>query len=1117
MIGYEVSVKEEVVVGSCPKFCQLPVFLLSLSSLVFAADGYQPKISEKSPDAERAIKGFKIPAGTRVELFAAEPMIANPVTFCFDDKGRAFVAETFRQQKGVEDNRGHMNWLIDDLAAQTVADRLAFFKKYMKDDVQKWAAEHDRIRLIEDTDGDGVADKSTVYADGFNAIEEGTGAGLLAIDNDLFFTCIPKLWKLTDTTGSGVADKRVPLYDGFGVRVAFRGHDMHGLVLGPDGRIYFSIGDRGYNVELKNGGRLIHPDQGAVFRCEIDGSNLEEFCTGLRNPQELAFDEFGNLFTGDNNSDSGDRARWVYLTEGSDTGWRMYYQYLDDRGPWNREKLWHTAHAGQAAYIVPPIAHFADGPSGLAYYPGTGLDDKYQGHFFLADFRGQASNSGVRTFSLVSKGASFELVNAEQFIWSVLVTDVDFGYDGGVYFLDWVDGWDGSSKGRLYRLRDEKYGQTAAVKDVTHLMREGFDGKEPGKLAALLSHPDYRVRLRAQIALAKKHAVVELVAAATKGADLHSRLHGIWGIGQLARQKPDELKPLLSLLEDTDPEVRVQMARVCGDANYQPAGPALAKLVKDSNPRVQLLAAIALGKLKFKPAVKSLLEVLAEDDNRDPTLRHGIVMGLAGCATREELVATARMPLPAIRLGAVVALRRMGNPGLTAFLADTDPVVVTEAVRAIHDLHLVQELPAVAKLLGQPGLTDAATRRVLSANYQLGTMENATAVAAFVGNPLNEDHLRLEALRELDSWNSPGPLDRVTNEYQPLPKRQVDIAAVARPWLGAIFSGSPKIREVGTQLAAHHGIADVEPYLIQILKNANQSGPTVRVAALAALRSLKSPQLAESVELALNDSEPDLRSEARRVLSSIDPVRAVKSLASAASSSSIHEQQDAVRLLADLKRDDADAVLVDWMTKLLAGKAAPEVQLDLLNAAQARKTAPLLAKAEAYDKARPADDHLRDYREALVGGDVTRGRDIFFGRSDVSCRRCHKINGSGGDVGPDLSKIGLDKKRDYLLESIVDPNKQIAKGFETAILEMADGKVYAGIIKRDDDQHLHLQQPDGQVVIIDKSQIEERATGKSGMPEDLVKKMTKADIRDLVEYLSTLKTSDAAEHGHKEN
>jgi len=106
---------------------------------------------------------------------------------------------------------------------------------------------------------------------------------------------------------------------------------MHGLVLGPDGRIYFSIGDRGYNVLTSEGRQLVRPDTGAVFRCERDGSQLEVFAYGLRNPQELAFDDFGNLFTGDNNSDSGDKARWVNVVEGGDTGWQMYYQYLPDQ------------------------------------------------------------------------------------------------------------------------------------------------------------------------------------------------------------------------------------------------------------------------------------------------------------------------------------------------------------------------------------------------------------------------------------------------------------------------------------------------------------------------------------------------------------------------------------------------------------------------------------------------------------------------------------------------------------------------------------------------------------------------------------------------------------------
>lgn len=250
---------------------------------------YQPPIAAASKEGEQSIQGFKIPEFLKPSLVAAEPDLANPVAFCIDAQGRFYIAETFRQKKGVEDNRSHMSWLHDDLAAQSVADRVAYFKKHLGDKVNEYAKEQDRIRLLEDVDGDGVVDRATVFADGFGAIEDGTGAGLLAHDGDLFYTCIPKLYRLRDNDGDGRADVREALQDGYGVRVAFRGHDMHGLTLGPDGRIYFSIGDRGYNVLTAEGIRLKKTDTGAVFRCELDGSHLEVFAYGLVESTGIGF------------------------------------------------------------------------------------------------------------------------------------------------------------------------------------------------------------------------------------------------------------------------------------------------------------------------------------------------------------------------------------------------------------------------------------------------------------------------------------------------------------------------------------------------------------------------------------------------------------------------------------------------------------------------------------------------------------------------------------------------------------------------------------------------------------------------------------------------------------
>ncbi|MEZ6067610.1 MAG: PQQ-dependent sugar dehydrogenase [Planctomycetaceae bacterium] len=311
------------------------------TATLLSADDYRPDIKPASDEGEQAITGIKRPDGVTVELFAAEPQLANPVAIAFDEQGRVYVCETFRQQKGVEDNRSHMNWLEADLSLRSVGDRLAMFQKYLGEGVKAYGVEEDRIRRLEDTNGDGRADLDTIFAGGFRDIVEGTGAGVLAHRGNVYYTNIPRLWVLKDTDNDGVADDRDALHDGFGIRVAFRGHDMHGLTIGPDGRLYFSIGDRGYNVTTPEGKQFARPDTGAVFRCELDGSNFEVFAYGLRNPQELAFDDYGNLFTGDNNSDSGDQARWVHVVQGGDTGWRMYYQYLNDRGPWNRERIWY--------------------------------------------------------------------------------------------------------------------------------------------------------------------------------------------------------------------------------------------------------------------------------------------------------------------------------------------------------------------------------------------------------------------------------------------------------------------------------------------------------------------------------------------------------------------------------------------------------------------------------------------------------------------------------------------------------------------------------------------------------------------------------------------------------
>ncbi len=265
----------------------LALFLLGWApsaQLSFAQHGepkpYDPKVKPASAEPLEAMSRIRLPKGFQISLFAAEPMLANPVTFCLDNLNRVYVIETYRLNAGAEDDRGHMSWLDDDLASRTVADRIAMYKKHLGSGVKRLETEHDRIKLIEDLDGDGKADRSTLFADGFNHMEEGIAAGLLTRGGKVWLADIPNLWTLRDTKGTGHADERKILHTGYGVHVSFVGHDLHGLKMGPDGRLYFSIGDRGAHIET--GGRTISvPDTGAVYRCNPDGSELEVFADGV--------------------------------------------------------------------------------------------------------------------------------------------------------------------------------------------------------------------------------------------------------------------------------------------------------------------------------------------------------------------------------------------------------------------------------------------------------------------------------------------------------------------------------------------------------------------------------------------------------------------------------------------------------------------------------------------------------------------------------------------------------------------------------------------------------------------------------------------------------------------
>jgi quinoprotein glucose dehydrogenase len=1068
--------------------------------------------AEPAPDAVKAMKAFKFDQGLTVSLFASEPLLANGVAFAPDENGRWYIAESYRQERGVEDNRGHMNWLNDDIAAKSIEDRLAMMRKFYPDAAkfsEKFEQFEERVTRVEDTNGDGVADKSTIFADGFRDPLDGTGAGVIARGNEVWWTCIPNLWHFQDSNGDGKADVRDKQLTGFGVKFAFRGHDMHGLRFSPDGKLYFSIGDRGINVTSKEGRKFEEVETGSIMRCNPDGSGFEVFATGVRNPQELAFNEYGDLFTGDNNSDGGDKARFVHLVEGGDCGWRTAYQYLNDRGPWNRERLWDEKEAGNARYIIPPIANIGAGPSGLTYAPGTGLSAKYNGHFFMSDFRGGAAASVVHDILLEPKGASYRLKERDDFVKGILTTDVEFGPDGGFYVLDWVESWSGVGKGRIYKFTAKEADQTLQ-RETQKLLADGFASRGDDELLQLLGHADQRVRMGAQFAIASKGAGVApgLLKVAQSSSDQLARLHAIWALGQIAEKNVNIAGSLLGFLSDADAEVKAQAAKVLGDRRVAAAGEKLVPLLGDASSRVRFQAALALGKIGHKPAFDALIAMAAENADRDPILRHGAVMGLAGVAKPEQLAEKKSDGNAAVKNAAIVALRRLKSPLVAEFLRDSDETIVLEAARSIYDKPVPEALPALAELVNT--ITTKNPRvleRSVNANYRLGQAAHARALVRFAGNPDVPENSRREALAALADWANPDPKDRLLNLWRPLPGRGPNDAVLALgPALAPLLKDQPGgISEAAARAARDLKLKDAAQPLAELVLN-QKASTGARMAALHALKSWKDQRVPQAAQAALASKDDKLRSEGLKALAEADPASAVKSIADVLERGSVREKQGALVALAAISLPEAKNVVAALMDRLIAGQCQQEIQLDVYEAA---KKCGLNDKVQQFKASFPKEDPLANYRLSLAGGDLERGRKIFREKAEVQCLRCHKCEIGDSLVGPDLTKIGAAYDRNHLLESIVFPNAKISPGFQIVTLTTKDNQIVAGRLMKDEAGILTVETVDEQgkpkTVDVPSDKVKERVSAPSPMPENIRDQLSRWELRDLVEYLATRK------------
>src|SRR5690554_5768196 len=467
--------------------------------------------------------------GLQGELWASTELVGDPVAISVDNQGRIWTAVTNRSNNSEFDIRGYFDWVPESMSWETVEDRRDFLRRELapersaenaeripdrnNDGSHDWrdlAVAAEEVWLVQDTTGSGRADRAELFLRDFNT-EVTDVLGAIYFDDqldELFLGVAPKAWRVKDTDGDGLADRKQALSDGFGVHIGFSGHGMSGMTMGPDGRIYYGIGDVGFNYTDPTGKHWYYPNEGVIVRSEPDGSNFEVFASGVRNAHEFVFDKYGNLISVDNDGDHhGESERLVYLVDGSDSGWRINWQlgkYTDPKN--NSYKVWmderyYTPHFDdQAAHLLPPIAPHHSGPTGMVYNPGTALSEEWDEHFFVVTFVGSAARSGINAFTLEPKGASFDMTEDKEVLRGVQITGLDVGPDGALYGSDWIEGWGRNESGRIWKFYAEDNSDSRAElrEQTRQLLAEDFTGADSERLQALLSHADMRVRSKAQ-------------------------------------------------------------------------------------------------------------------------------------------------------------------------------------------------------------------------------------------------------------------------------------------------------------------------------------------------------------------------------------------------------------------------------------------------------------------------------------------------------------------------------------------------------------------------------------------------------------------------------------------
>ncbi|MCE9566133.1 MAG: c-type cytochrome [Planctomycetes bacterium] len=1033
-----------------------PLVLLLASTTLANA---QPKGGPLSP--EDALKALKVADGFQVELFAAEPMLINPTSIDVDHKGRVWVAEAVNYRR----------------------------KGFGRPIIRK---EGDRIQVLIDEKGEGKASKAVTFYQGEDLY------GPLGVcvapypdgKGQKVFVCqSPDILVFEDKDGDLKADgppkKFLTGFGGFD-----HDHGVHGINIGPDGKLYFTIGDSGPNGLQSSDKKgpiwkqnTTDCQKGTVWRCDMDGTNLELIAHNFRNNYEACVDSFGEVWLSDNDDDGNQQTRICFVMPGGNYGY----------GPRGAGQThWHEEQPG----IVHKTLRTGFGsPTGITFYEGSMFDKKYRGSLLHCD----AGPREVRWFHRKPKGAGYEL-EKELLLTSsdnwFRPSDVCVAPDGSIFVADWYDrgvgghGMGDPTDGRIYRITPKGH-KGYTIPEVK------LDTKE--NVLAALGSPNQATRALAiskLYSLDAQQALTWLAGGMMDSVDPRVAVLCYWHVGLIGDRIPVEKRPqeamigwlrfmlAASEIPELDPHViRINEAIFAHSSTPRPKlGPPESPEKVERNLKRHSIAACRemLLAARMEPVEfvqRSFYALAKRYDGQDIFYRAALNIACGTDPTRRD-----------------------------AILADFDkhfPEWDDKVADLVWELRPKSVLPRLGKLLADAKLTAMQKARIIDI---IASNDDPTAGQSML-EVLKSDAAPEVKARAIDSLKL----------YLPTKWK----ALQGGKELGGVIDQllkDAKSQATGLQLIAAIGSAD-RVGVVATLATDDKASLDIRK---EAVRTLGKIPAAESVAALIKVGTPEgpLSIECVKSLGELLPKGQKPPAYSTTALNAIAKGVLAEKATAELKSACLSAFAGNQAGSqwLLDAHKKGELPKDLVaETGRLLRNSPFQGLRNQALLAFPAAGKLNPKNLPAIAelakraGDVARGKAVWNASlaGAAQCAKCHMVRGIGGQVGPDLSMIGKKGSRENLFESILLPSKAIADQYLQSSVTTNAEVTISGLLISETPTSITLRDANGKDTTVNKKDIEGpvRKLKVSIMPEDIVASLNEDELIDLVAYLETLKTA----------